>query len=215
VAAKPFACTSLSGLNAGFAQMKSKIDITVPPPASDLTGVRFTLDSFELGAAPGAMPNVAGKLLMASTNPAAALAMAQLAVPALKDLHLAADGKPVALPAGLVPTPNALPLFAAMSAKGIAIAAGSGEDAGLGAYLAAPAANDAVFFRMAFNGKLYGAMAQAFGKMSAMLPPDKQAQLAAQSTLFGMYEKWIRSAEFDLTATANGIALHETVEQNP
>lgn len=215
VAAKPFACASLKELNATFAKLKSKIDITVPPPASDLTGVRFTLDSFDLGAAPGAIPNVAGKLLLASTNPAAALAMAQLALPGLKDLHLAADGKPVALPAGLVPTPNAPPLFAAMSSTAIAIAAGSAEEAGLNAYLSAPAANDAVFLRMVFSGKFYGLLAQAFERMQTMLPTEKQAQLAQQSKLMAMYENWIRSVDMEFTATPNGIALHETVEQNP
>ena len=44
VAAKPFACASLTHLNSGFADFKKKIDITVPPPASDLTGVHFTRD---------------------------------------------------------------------------------------------------------------------------------------------------------------------------
>lgn len=214
VAAKPFACASLQELNNGFAKFKAKIDVTVPPPASDLTGVRFSLDSFDLGATPGAMPEVTGKLLMASTNPAAALAMAQLAVPGLQDLHIAADGKPVALPAGLVPLPNAPPMFAAMSSKAIALGAGKGEDAGLGAFLSAPAANEAVFVRMAFSGKLYGVMAQAIGRMRAMMPADKQAQFDSQAAMFALYEKWIRSAEFTFTATPQGIALRETVEQN-
>lgn len=214
VAAKPFACNSLKDLNESFAKLKTRIDITVPPPASDLTGVRLVLDSFDLPSAPGASPTVTGKLLMASTNPLAALAMAQLAVPGLKDLHLAADGKPVALPAGTIPVPNAPPLFAAMTSNAIAIAAGSGEDASLGSFLSAPAANDAVFLRMSFSGKLYGMMGQALGKMRAMLPAEKQAQFEAQTAMFALYEKWIRSAEFTFTATPNGIALRETIEQN-
>jgi hypothetical protein len=214
VAAKPFTCAQLMHLNEGFAALKTKIDITVPPPASDLTGVRLTLDSLDLGDKPGAIPNVTGKLLLASSNPGVALAMAQLALPALKDVHLTADGKPVALPAGLVPIPNAPPLFAAMTGTAIGLAAGAGEDAQLGEFLSAPAARDATFMRMAFSGKLYGVMAQAFGKMRAALPADKQAQLASQAATFAVYEKWIRSGEFTLTATPNGIALRETIEQN-
>ncbi len=214
VAAKPFACPSLAGLNSGFANFKKKIDITVPPPASDLTGARFTLDSFDLGASPTPMPVFSGKLLMASGNPAAALAMAQLALPPLKDLKIAADGKPVALPAGAIPKLN-LPAFVAMSPKALAVAIGNGEDATLGAYLAAPTANEAVFMRMSFNGKFYGMLAHAFEKVQAMMPADKQAQFTQQSKMMAVYEKWIRSADIELVATPTGIALRETVEQNP
>jgi hypothetical protein len=213
VAAKPFACANLAKLNDGYRQSKQKIDITVPPPFSDLTGARFTLDSFELNASAGAMPNVAGKFLMTSNNPMAALAMAQLAVPGLKDLKLAPDGKPVALPAGLAPA-GTPPSFAAMSDKAIAIAVGAGQDAMLGAYLGAPAASEPVFMRMVFSGKLYALMAQSFAKMKAALPADKQAQFEQQTKLFAMYEQWIRSGEITLIATPSGIAMHETVEQN-
>ena len=214
VAAKPFACASLAELNAGFANFKKKIDITVPPPASDLTGVRFTLDSFDLGAGPTPMPVFSGKLLMGSDNPAAALAMAQLAMPPLKDLKIAADGKPVALPAGTIPKLD-LPAFVAMSPKALAVAVGNGEDATLGAYLTAPAANEPVFLRMSFSGKFYGMLAHTFEKVKAMLPADKQEQLAQQSKLMAVYENWIRSADIELVATPTGIALRETVEQNP
>ncbi len=213
VAAKPFACASLAKLNDGYRQSKQKIDITVPPPFSDLTGARFTLDTFDLNTTAGAMPTVAGKFLMASNNPLAALAMAQLAVPGLKDLKLVADGKPVALPTGLAPA-GTPPLFAAMSDKAIAIAVGAGQDATLGAYLGAPAASEPVFMRMVFSGKLYSLMAQSFAKMKAVLPADKQAQFDQQTKLFAMYEKWLRSGEIILVATPSGIALHETVEQN-
>jgi hypothetical protein len=215
VGAKPFACASLVSLNDDYRQSKAKIDVTVPPPLSDLTGLRFTLDSFDMNGNAGAMPNVTGKFLMASNNPMAALAMAQLALPTLNNFKLAADSKPasVPLPAGLVPA-GAPPLFAAMSDKAIAIAAGVGEDATLSAYLGAPAASSPVFVRMYFSGKIYSVMAQSFDKLKASLPAERRAQLDQQSKLFAMYEKWLRSAEIVFVATATGIAMHETVEQN-
>ena len=214
VAAKPFACASLAELNSGFANLKKKIDITVPPPASDLTGVRFTLDSFDMGAGAAPTPVFSGKALMASDNPAAALAMAQLALPPLKDLKVAADAKPVALPAGTIPKVD-LPVFVAMSPKALAVAVGKGEDATLGAYLNAPAANEPVFLRMTFSGKFYGMLAHTFENVKAMLPAEKQAQLDQQSKLMAVYENWIRSADIEMVATPTGIALRETVEQNP
>lgn len=214
VAAKPFTCASLATLNAGFADLKAKFDITVPPPASDLTGIRFTLDSFDLGASADAMPLVTGKLLMASDNPTVALAMAQMAAAPLKDLKLAPDGKPVALPAGIVPMLDA-PAFAAMSSTGLAIAVGKGEDTGLGAYLNAPAASEPVFWRMHFSGKFYGMLAHVFARTQALMPADKQAEMEQQSKLMATYENWIRSADIEMVATPTGIALRETVEQNP
>ena len=214
VAAKPFACASLAQLNSGFANLKTKIDITVPPPASDLTGVRLTLDSFDFGAGPTPMPVLSGKLLMGSDNPAVALAMAQMAVPQLKDVKLAADGKPVALPPGTIPKLD-LPAFAAMSPKALAVAIGNGEGATLGAYLATPAANEPVFLRMSFSGKFYGMLAHAFDNVKAMMPADKQAQFTQQSKLMAVYENWIRSADIEMVATPTGIMLRETVEQNP
>jgi hypothetical protein len=215
VSAKPFACAGLASFNDDYRQSKAKIDVTVPPPFSDLTGVRFTLDTFDMNSRAGAMPNASGKFLVASNNPMAALAMAQLALPGMGALKLSADGKPqpVPLPAGLVPA-GTPPLFAAMSDKAIALAAGAGEDATLSAYLAAPAASSPVFLRMYFSGKLYSVMAQSFDKFKGALPAEKRAELDQQSKLFAMYEKWLRSAEITFVATPTGIALHETVEQN-
>ena len=51
IAAKPFACTQLKSLNDSYRDSKQKVDITIPPPASDLLGFRFTLDKLEFTAA--------------------------------------------------------------------------------------------------------------------------------------------------------------------
>ncbi len=79
VVAKPFACASLSKLNDEFRDSKAKVDVTIPPPFSDLTGVRFTLTKVEPRGS--GMPDFAGKVLMATNNPLAALGMAQMGMP--------------------------------------------------------------------------------------------------------------------------------------
>jgi hypothetical protein len=211
-AAKPYACASLAKLNDGFRQSKAKVDITVPPPFSDAVGMRFTLDKFALDSA-GKMPDVAGRLLFASNNPQAALAMAQLAVPGLANVKIAPDGKAVALPAGVSPALPA-PLFVAMSDKAIAVAAGAEAGASLGTYLRASAANDPVFLRMAFSGKFYGLLGQSFDKLEAMMPADQRSRYEQQKKMFALYEKALRSVEIALVATPTGIALRETIEQN-
>ncbi|HEX6833768.1 MAG TPA: hypothetical protein VF132_09585 [Rudaea sp.] len=213
VQAAPFACPALAQLNTSFRESKQKLDTTLPPPFSDLTGARFVLTRIELAGTMGAMPDVSGKLLLGSTNPTVALAMAQLALPQLKDLKLAADGKPVAIPKDALP-PQVPALFAAMSDKAIALSAGAGEEATLTAFLNAPAAANPVFARIAFSGKFYSLLANAMDKAGASLPPEQRAHLDEQKQLFALYERWLKSGEMDFSANAAGISFEEVVEMN-
>jgi hypothetical protein len=212
VAAKPHACANLHALDDGFAHARARIDVTVPPPFSDLTGVRVTISKFDLGAT-GSIPDFAGKLLLATNNPVAAMAMAQLTLAPLQKVKIQPDGKPAALPADLLPVKTP-PMAIAMSDKAIAFAAADNEIAALPAFLAAPAASSPVFLRMHFSGAVYGWMARAFGKMKAALPAENQKTFDQQIILFGMYEKWLRTNEVTFTATPAGIVFRQTIELN-
>jgi len=213
VAAKPYACEKLHSLNEGFAESKAKVDVTVPPPFSDLTGLRASVSKFELAQGSSKVPDVAGKLLLATSNPMGTLAMAQLALPELQKIKISPDGKPVALPADLLPA-SAPALTVAMSDKAIAFATGADDIASLGAYLADPAATTPVFLRMHFSGVVYGWMARSFEAMKQSMPADKQSQFQLQTQMFGMYEKWLRSSDFTLTATPTGIRMQQTIDLN-
>jgi len=187
--------------------------VTVPPPLSDLTGLRASVSKFELAQGSSKVPDVAGKLLLATNNPMGALGMAQLMLPELQKIKISPDGKPVALPADLLPA-SAPPLTVAMSDKAIAFATGADDIASLGAYLAEPAATTPVFVRMHFSGVVYGWMARSFEAMKQSMPADKQSQFQLQTQMFGMYEKWLRSSDFTLTATPAGIRMQQTIELN-
>lgn len=211
VAAKPFACPEFAELNESFAKSKAQLSTTIPPPFSDLTGVRLTLDKLE-PRKDSKVPDVAARLLLGSNNPLAAVGMAQMAVPQLKDLQLKPDGKPVALPPGLVPAAAQVPpISVAMTDKAIALATGAGEDATLGAYFAAPPSATPVFFRMYFSGALYGLLGKYSDTMLANLPAEQKANLGDQTKLFALYEKMIRSGEFTFEINPNGFAMRETV----
>ncbi|MEP6938978.1 MAG: hypothetical protein ABI846_04390 [Rudaea sp.] len=212
IAASPYKCAQLAGINESFRSSKAKIDTTIPPPFSDMTGVRVTISRFTPGVTPTAPPDVAGKVLIATTNPLAAIGMAQLAVPQLKDLKITTDGKPVALPAGLVP--SAPPMTLAVSDKAMAIAAGKGEDADLGAFLNASPATTPMFMRMHFSGAIYGIMARYSDLLKAGMTSGKHPPID-HSKMFGVYEKLLRSADITFEANANGIGMHETVDSNP
>lgn len=207
---KPYACPDLADLNDAFANLKKSLDTTIPPPASDLTGLRVSLSKLEFKSEKEA-PDYAGKLLVALTNPAGAVAMGQLALAPLKDLKLLPDGKPVALPADLAPA-QLPPMFAAMNNSALALSAGAGEEAGLGAYLEAPAANKVVFLRTYFSGSLYAQFGSMMEKFAVFLPEEQRADMASQKKMFELYQKWIDHAEFTLTATDQGLVFVEVIQ---
>lgn len=205
---KPYACADLAELNEAFAKMKQSLDTTIPPPASDLSGLRVTMNKLDF-AAGADKPEVSGKLVVALSNPAGAVAMAQLALPGLKDLKLVADGKPVALPAGVAPA-SVPPLFLAMNDRALAVSAGAGEEATLEAFLNATAAADSQFMRMHFSGAMYARMGNVFDVMAPLLPQEQRDEFETQKQMFKLYEKWIDRVEFSLTAKNDGISLIET-----
>lgn len=207
---QPYACPDLADLNDAFANLKKSLDTTIPPPASDLTGLRVSLSKLEFKSDKEA-PDYAGKLLVALTNPAGAVAMGQLALAPLKDLKLMPDGKPVALPADLAPA-QLPPMFAAMNSSALALSAGAGEEAGLSAYLDAPAANKVVFLRTYFSGNLYAQFGSMMEKFAMFLPEEQRADLDSQKKLFDLYQKWIDHAEFSLTATDQGLVFIEVIQ---
>ena len=212
VAAKPYACPQLTSLNQGFANSKAKVDVTVPPPFSDFTGVRFVLDKLDMKQG-SPVPDIFAKLAMRTSNPIAVLAMAQMAVPQLATIKVQPDGKSVLLPTGTVPMATQ-PIAVAMTSDTIGLSSGAGEDATLGAFIATPPAKDPVFLRFHFTGQFYKLMGDMMDKAAAAMPPDKQQAFAAQKQMFASYEQMFKFGDVTLTATPTGIAFHETVEQN-
>ncbi|MFT3791349.1 MAG: hypothetical protein QM741_09745 [Rudaea sp.] len=211
VAAKPFACPEFADLNETFAKSRQQLGATISPPFSDLTGLRLTLDRLDLRKDAKA-PDVAARLLIGSNNPLAAIGMAQMALPQLKDLQIRPDGKPVALPAGLVPASAQLPpVSVATTDKAIALAAGQGEDAALATFFAAPPSPTPVFLRIHFSGALYGLLGQYVDVMQARMSADKKDDFAA-TRLFPLYEKMFRSGEITAEINANGIGVREAME---
>jgi hypothetical protein len=68
--------------------------------------------------------------------------------------------------------------------------------------------------RMHFSGVVYGWMARSFEAMKQSMPAEKQSQFQLQTQMFGMYEKWLGSSDFTLTATPTGVRMQQTIELN-
>jgi hypothetical protein len=206
---QPYACADLADLNQSFAKFKQSLDTTIPPPASDLAGLRVMLSKLDFAAGMD-KPEIGGKIVVALNNPAGAVAMAQLMLPSLKDLKLTSDGKPVALPPTVAPPPVP-PMFLAMNDRALAVSAGAGEEATLSAFLTAPAASESMFMRMHFTGAMYARLGGVFDVMAPLIPEEQRADIDTQKQMFKLYEKWIDSAEITLTAKNDGVSLLETV----
>jgi hypothetical protein len=189
VAAKPFTCPMLADLNAQMANLGRSMQKTAIPPVGDLRGLRIAIDSFTPGKG-GAMPQVNGRVLVASRNPAGLLALAQAAVPALAQVRLTDDGQPVALPAQVTAMAQQ-PGWVAMNHAALAVGVGAGEDARLAGMLKAAEGEAGSLLKLHVDGDMYrqwitliadktaAAARLAAAQSAAGTPPDMSAQLDA------------------------------------
>ncbi len=212
VVASPFKCAAFADWNTQAVELKQQLSQFVPPPLSDFTGLRLTLDRLAWPA--DGEPDVAARLLVASSNPAAIVGMAQLAVPALAELKLAADGKPVKLPEGLIPDSMgyAPDVSVAMNDKALAFATGDGD---LPGYLSAATASDGQLMRVNYTGAFYTLMGDLMTRFSAMLPEKDRANLEQQRELYALYAQWFKHFDIHVNATSKGLEIVQTVELAP
>ena len=153
VAAKPFTCPQLADLNDGFAKLGPSLQKAAIPPFGDLLGLRIALDSFSADKH-AAMPSFTGRLVVGTSNHAGLLAMGQMLTPALAQLKVSADGKPVALPANLSSILGQ-PAWLAMGAKALALGIGADEAPKLTEALQAPTGEPGRMLRMHLSGDMY------------------------------------------------------------
>lgn len=210
IIAAPYQCEALASLNGSAADLKAKIGQTVPPPLSDLTGLRISLDRFDWTAD---KPDFAAKLLVASGDPATLVSMAQLAVPALRDVQIRPDGTPVDL--ALPPEAAGFVEFAqaAMVPQALGIAFGTGSAGGdLGSWIAEPAATDAQLLSFRYSSRLYGLIGDATRRFAEAMPEEQRAMMDGQVRMYALYEQWFKHFDQRIEATPKGLVFVQDVE---
>lgn len=215
VAAAPFRCDLLAPLNEQLAQMKTKIEATIPPPLSDLLGVRITLDRIVLPKAGGGDGfDVAGRVLVGSSNPAFLTSLAQMSMPALQKIPLSPDGKAVAIPADVIPGGYAEghEIHAAMGAKTLGVAVGKDQAAKLEAAVGAAAGAPGVAVESNLSGEVYRLLGQAFEVFADKLPDNDRSTLDMQRKLYAMYAQWFKRIGGGVSFGAEGIDITQDVE---
>jgi len=152
--------------------------------------------------------------LLGSSNPSFLTSLAQTTVPALAGFKLSADGKPVALPAGVLPAEVAgdLDLHVATTASLLGVAVGKDESARLGAAVAAPAAPAGTLLDSSYSGEIYAVFDQMIGRFGSMMPAEQRQQFESQRKLYAFYAKWFKRFEARVTAGDEGIDFSESVE---
>jgi hypothetical protein len=200
-AEKTYRCPALQSLNK-FARTAANPPVQMPPEAASLLGLRVVLDSWEAG------PQIAGRVLVASSNPAALAQRIQQTLPQFALKTLSTDAKPVAfdLPARVQATlGGGSQGWIAANDKALVIGAGNGEEAKLAEALNAPAGDGERLFRMHFDGKMYGVLASWMGRLAAMAPAESQAQFEQQAAMFQQMGKVVASGDADAKLDDKGL----------
>lgn len=213
VAKSPFQCSVLAPLNESFVAAKAQIDQTIPPPLADLTGVRVTIDRFAWTDT-SKIPDVGGFVLIGSNNPGFLVNLAQVSMPALRNVKLGTDAKPVAIPAEALPgaPAAAFELNAAMSAKTLGLSVGKDMTTRLGTAVAAAPAQSGVLLDASYSGALYTLINDGIGRFADAIPAEQRAQLEAQRKLYAMYAQWFKRFDVRISVGADGIDFSESVE---
>lgn len=214
VAKSPFRCKELESLNESMAKSKTKLEQTIPPPLSDLLGLRFTVDRITLPSPDGSRKlDVAARVLVGSSNPAFLTSLAQMSVPQLQKTPLSPDGKAVAIPSDIVPGGyfDGYEIHAAMGAKTLGLAVGKDEAAKLEAAVAATGSGGHAV-ETQVSGTFYKLIGDAIGQYGDLLPEEQRATLDLNSKLYAMYAQWFKRISGTMSFGNEGIDFVQDVE---
>ncbi|MGH8216184.1 MAG: hypothetical protein ACREPZ_10885 [Rhodanobacteraceae bacterium] len=192
-AEKTYQCPALQPLNK-FAATAAHPPVQMPPEAASLLGFRVVLDQWEAG------PQIAGRLLVASSDPAALAQKIQQTLPQFALKSIPTNGQPVAF--ALPPRLQAVlgggnQGWIAANDKALAIGVGADEQAKLAGTLTAAAGNGDRMMRVHFDGKMYGVLGSWMGRIAAMAPAASQAQVQQQVAAFQQMGKMVASVDAD------------------
>jgi len=214
VQSAPWQCASLQSLNAAFADTSVQMNNpAVFAAAPVFEGFHALLTKFSMPQ-PGAEPDVAGKLLIGSPNPAALLGMARSFAPEFATLNLEADGEVHPLPP-LAGMPLSAPAHVAMTDRLLGIAIGAGEDATLKAAMASDPARQPLM-AMGYSGAALMQFFEQIESQGLALETDPAKQEETRQTLATMKKIYAMIGRIDMTMEfdATGVTFIQTAEMN-
>ena len=213
-AAAPWKCSSLTSLNQSFVELRQQAAnpavFMVAPAVNAFHAILTRVDVASLDTT----PDLAGKLLIGSPNPAALLGMAKGFAPQIAALDLKPGGDVQPLPA-LEGMPANIPAFAAMGDGLLGLSFGAGEEATLKQALQIDTARQPLLV-MGYSGAAFSQfMEKSMGATSATIE-DPAARAEAEQSLKMVRDMYalIRHIEMRVEFDQDGIAIHQVSELN-
>jgi hypothetical protein len=209
VAAAPWKCPSLAPLNETFAEGRTQASNPALFAAAPVfQGLHAILTRFEM-AGPASVPQVGGKLLIGSPNPAALIGMARSLSPELAQLQLAPDGEIRPVPA-LSGMPPDLVAHAAMTDTLLGLAVGKGEEATLKQAMTVDPAQQPLLV-VGYTGAAFTRFAEQMQpSLQAIADPAERAEteqsMQMMRDMYALIDRVDVRVEFD----ADGVAIHQS-----
>lgn len=206
----PFACEELQPLN----EMATELGANLKNPALGMAGavnaLQFTLDGFQLGE-DGTPEQLNAVFAVGGSMPPMLWSMLQGSVPALAEVTLAADGKPVTLPESLWPLP--IPLQALMTGNSLAVAAGEIGESRFLSEATRPAAADGTLVYYRFSGSMFAQLGGLMRKLDAQ-KETPEPEVAETAELLEQMGSQVGDMRVQLRADAGGLRMEQSMRLN-
>lgn len=214
--ADPYECEWFAGLQASVEQGQAALNQPLPPVVYSFRGFLAVVESLsgmdlEAGQPP---TDVDMRLLVATNNAEALVAMGAMFSPEIAALDLKPDSKPMQLPVPPMAAAQVDTAYVAMSDKALALSIGEGVEAQLPDMLAAPPAEPSPFMSLDMDARAYY---RFIGDVAMQPGPDEEEETSPEvreavgRTMTALAETIDRIA-FDTYFTARGIEFPSTVE---
>jgi hypothetical protein len=212
IIAQPYQCEALAKLNVQAQQANDQLNQPMPPLVNNLLGLRVALSSFVGGAS--APESAKGLIALHVTQPEMLVGMAQMLLPGLAELNMAAGQPPVLVPADMLPIPGMV-LYAAQSKSAIGVSLGEGEQNSLADFINKEGKANGTFLSVNYD-------AAAFMDITGQLQPDgmDDAESAATAEMFEQmtqdYQQMFDRSDYRFSFSKDGFVVNsKTTFKNP
>lgn len=213
VAAEPWTCPALSGLNDAVATLREGLANPALAMAGPMANsVLLALDEFEVDIEQAKFEKLSGRLVLGADNPAVLIGALAMVAPQVAALNLKPGEPPQRLQLDLLKTVIDAPLHAAMGEHALALAIGDGAEASLPAYLKTDAAEQPLL-HVAYQGRFMGVIADAMREAAKAMPAAEAEDIRAQTQL--MEDAYVRNIQWlgmSILLTQRGIEFRQRLE---
>lgn len=198
----------------GLKQAGMQVDMMLNPIVASFKGLYFEADRVELDPANGMPADLSAQAIAVVDDPRGIFALSGMANPELASLDVPTDGTPVAIPADILPPP--LPaMHVAIQGKGLALAAGGDSAKAVETLLRAATVEPAPIYSYSVNYprlvQLLESADELTRRMAAQAGEDMDDQLAMQMDLYKAAAEFIQITRASLHVAPEGLVFDEVM----